>query len=923
MAATVAVTILLPTAFAEIATFVVDGNSYSCLPMYSANRVAFPADLAGDEKEIQIVRNMGTNCAGDNVHKDADGTLSEIDVSKVSGKVAIFEICSDASSREEYWLDYFRKGLALRQAGAIMLIAVEAYTAKLPEHMDLEITRTLEIPVCVMERRTFSSLKSKVEEIGAQAAGDFSSLPFYSPFNEPRFDSPITAVKLSEVFNGNRVQNEFPATSVTYNPSQAEAIQGSLVELKLKDNCKANQATDWASCVACWSSDEFGNSAGPIENLEEIINTPVSEENGGGKILFMPYHGHTAPKTCYPDAYQYSAIAWDLMATGLLLGQPSDEYLPIYGPYLVGSQTVPTLTILSIHTETTLQVLEDGNSVQASFPALVNQQGPAFYAPKEVEIGFTSIGFWDDQLDGSSGDRHFECFSGQALYNPNSFLGVPAPQTNRDSGNIEPGSGRKLVVGHPSEACASRDTCADCLRPGNPQLDIDTSTDYSVSVLLLNEDDFPCYHQHSQFSLAAIEANPLAVLVAQVSASRHSISDTMVETLDFPTFTISEECGLRVVGNPCQPESACEDRHVYVQLPVITNGVAETFTTTSYDLPLEPAFVQFKSPPGLSKLGMVEVGQVNFNPDSSSSVAGDVVVAQTQPECNDEKSCLECDRMPWHFRRPRNEYRGKVVLFSLLKIDPSRVYVDKANGAGGLNFTFTGFDFQGVCLHPWSNIVEELQGAGAVAVLFMDGDNIPRTLVQEGVPHEITIPSFNLPIGVGQQVLAMEFLTELDLKDDLPIKDSNVTIILPRLSQGKATLNPSDVVITDGGSDPEGVPAPAVDYAGSGFLIPKWAIAVVSVGAFLFIMGSLCIWHMIRRRRRMFAFNRLDTAVQADMLADIMTMGDGPDEGSHGDRGEAFFTDEPLHDDAMANKGGGLQMVNMPCPGKHEIGVGP
>jgi hypothetical protein len=45
-------------------------------------------------------------------------------------------MCSGATSFVDYYRDYFLKTLSLEQSGAVMVIPVEAWIAKLPEHMD-------------------------------------------------------------------------------------------------------------------------------------------------------------------------------------------------------------------------------------------------------------------------------------------------------------------------------------------------------------------------------------------------------------------------------------------------------------------------------------------------------------------------------------------------------------------------------------------------------------------------------------------------------------------------------------------------------------------------------------------------------------------------------------------------------------------
>lgn len=81
-------------------------------------------------------------------------TLSLANLENVDGKVVVYRMCSKAASRSEYYLDYFFKAFRLEEQGAVMVIPVEAWDSKLPEHMD---RGELTVRFCVAFRPTSQS----------------------------------------------------------------------------------------------------------------------------------------------------------------------------------------------------------------------------------------------------------------------------------------------------------------------------------------------------------------------------------------------------------------------------------------------------------------------------------------------------------------------------------------------------------------------------------------------------------------------------------------------------------------------------------------------------------------------------------------------------------------------------------------------
>lgn len=83
-----------------------------------------------------------------------------------------------------------------------------------------------------------------------------------------------------------------------------------------------------------------------------------------------------------------------------------------------------------------------------------------------------------------------------------------------------------------------------------------------------------------------------------------------------------------------------------------------------------------------------------------------------------QETCLACDRTQWRWKQPPELFAGQVAVFSQVVIDDDRVNVQDVDGE--YMFQFRGTITQGGCLLPWSNIVKDLQDAGALAVIFIN-----------------------------------------------------------------------------------------------------------------------------------------------------------------------------------------------------------
>jgi hypothetical protein len=88
-------------------------------------------------------------------------------------------------------------------------------------------------------------------------------------------------------------------------------------------------------------------------------------------------------------------------------------------------------------------------------------------------------------------------------------LQSPAPWIS-SSGDIQPNNRTyRVVYVKPSADCGDEATCGRCLSKPTGKLDLDSSEDYGNFVILLHEDDFPCFLGHSEFSKVSLHATAL------------------------------------------------------------------------------------------------------------------------------------------------------------------------------------------------------------------------------------------------------------------------------------------------------------------------------------------------------------------------------------------------------------------------------
>eukprot|EP00191_Tetraselmis_sp_GSL018_P020643 CAMPEP_0177585978 /NCGR_PEP_ID=MMETSP0419_2-20121207/4807_1 /TAXON_ID=582737 /ORGANISM="Tetraselmis sp., Strain GSL018" /LENGTH=569 /DNA_ID=CAMNT_0019075799 /DNA_START=194 /DNA_END=1899 /DNA_ORIENTATION=+ len=554
--------VLMNTCRSDIAKFRVGDGEFSCLPQRLSDlSTKYPPSLSGGDLDIVVLVVSPTTCASN----DRGNAAVILGAPDVDGKAVAFELCN-GTSRDEYWADYYQKSLELERRGAALLLAAEPYPAKLPEHMDDELTRTLRTPVCIMDQIMFRNIRKAADEAGGTAKGSFSGLPFYRVDDEPDIDTPITGITITAA-GSEELSLEIPAGTSTFNPETFPGFEGSLISVRLREDCYNYPSEDWAACVRCWSTDRVANEGGPFENFEEIAGAGTLALP---KVLFIPLEsdGNTTGKlkTCFSYYYHWAVIADRLLADGAIIGGLRENSLTVAGPYLVGNKVVPAFSTIRMHSRTISQLLTDKGGVNVRLPELTDRQGPPYYASSDVRLGLTSIRVWEDSDDWQ--DRHFVCIAGQALYNPKTHLGAPAPEFDEDGGLVN-GTFKPVVHVRPSAACSDISSCAECLTASSPKLQLDGGS-YANRVVLLEEADFPCFHKHTEFSQAAMEAAPFALLVGIAADMTPTISDLNGELaearLPFPTFTLDSTCGQRIVAGCGDSGLTCQ-RSIAVQLP--------------------------------------------------------------------------------------------------------------------------------------------------------------------------------------------------------------------------------------------------------------------------------------------------------------------------------------------------------------------
>lgn len=718
-----------------------------------------------------------------------------------------------------YLADFVKRLDVVKDAGAAGVVFFEAHENKLPQHMT---TLQTSIPTCVLAAPELSRLATTVdwkiddsEHPNHPAFANFEHAYLYNALDEPVPNPIITYIDINHL--------SAPALTATFNPLNADEVSGPLIKVILNPDCLSDE---FAICVQCWSSE-------PLLNRAELR----------GAIAFFTFEESRLPG-CFNYYYQWSIIAQNADAIGVVYGSVNDQFYHLPGPYLVPAElNILFFTIMGTHSDAAEHSLLS-DTVQAKLPAVVDGSAPVFFSDEREDMGFTVLGFWGDA------EHLFHCRAGQATYNPWEHPGiVPAFIAEHDSLDVG-----VVEIAEPVTVCSNSETCAQCLSQ-EVQMHINSTGSASSRVLVMKEKDFPCYHTYTEFTSAAEGVGADALILVNVKMqtiyTMGALGANGDARLTIPSFNVDGSCGERLEHPGL----------LHAHTPEIVNGSAVLDDIYRWNENLlyvedieeeELTFLEILSyhEEMICEGKKCAIGQAGYNPAAYSSVVAEVLPVNVMPQCVFQYYCIECDELENQFQtfgdNPRplqnEEALGKLVLLL--------------------------YDV-GVCLHPVTNIVHHFDQLGAAAVLFINSEEKTYTMNQMGMAWDPNIPTFNIAKTHGTNLLNEAL-------------QMTVTVRIPRIVNGVGVVDSTADRKTHIGKDY----APKFfDDGGdtsSHKIVPYDIIFGVVGGACFLGFLIFAVW-FYRRRQLQFQYEQFDMGIQT---------------------GDAFLNLSDVRDEEISERGG-------------------
>ncbi|KAK3250146.1 hypothetical protein CYMTET_40467 [Cymbomonas tetramitiformis] len=713
-----------------------------------------------------------------------------------------------------YLADFTERLNVVKEAGAVGVVFFEAHEYKLPQHMT---TLQTAIPACSLAApellRLATTVDWKLDDFEYQnnpAFANFELAYLYNALDEPVPNPIITYIDISHL--------SVPALTATFNPLDAVEVSGPLVKVLLNPLCLSEE---FNTCVECWATD-------PLLNRAELQ----------GAIAFFTFEESLLPG-CFNYYYQWAITAQEAGAIGVVYGSVSDQFYHLPGPYLVPAELkILFFTIMGTHSDTAEHSLLS-DTVQAILPAVVDGSAPVFFSDEREDMGFTVLGFWGDE------EHLFHCRAGQATYNPWEHPGIaPAfiASALLDIGVVE--------FAEPITVCSSSETCPQCLSQ-EVQMHIKSAESAASRVLVMKEEDFPCYHTYTEFTSAATGGGADALVLVNVKMqsiyTMGALGANGETRFAIPSFNVDGSCGERLEYPGL----------LHAHTPEIANGSAvlddiyRWNENLLYSSDLEEEELTFLEIVSYHEDMICEdkkcaIGQAGYNPNAYSSVVAEVLAVNVMPQCVFQFYCIECDEL-------ENQ-------FQTFGEDPRPLQNDEALG----KLVLLLYDV-GVCLHPVTNIVHHFDQLGAAAVLFINGEETTYTMNQMGMAWELNIPTFNIAKTHGTNLLNQALQTTVHVR-------------IPRIVNG--------VGVVDSTADGQ-------NYIGKDY-VPKYFNDDSDTGSRLKIpydiifgvVGGVCflgilifaVW-FYRRRQLQFQYEQFDMGIQT---------------------GDAFLNLSEVHDDVSS-----------------------
>ena len=816
-----------------------DGGEYGCMPQLHAEKTS-PDSFHKPDASVVYMRLTGSGeedaCHGDAAtYRDA---FEDADVQEVAGRIALvrgsgcaFPAPSDpdADPLLLYARDFQARVDAAVEAGAVGVLWGEGAPGKNPSHVlaqrDAEHLEQAK-PVCAMRRDAFDALLDAVGldalPAGSYANGvDLTGAPMYRSSDETLPDPEMTYITVDEPWRPNGPDGfhyPVPARLATFNPDAIAARSAEMVRVAFRDECNA---LDYAACMAsCWSA-----TADPFA-------TPVS-----GKVAVFARE-RAEDYACHNSFAEWAAVSVDAGAVAVLhASQSYDGYgWSFPGPYLVPfTVTAPFFALLKIHADALFEAeaeseAHSNHAVVVSTPALANREGPAFHAPREVVLGQTPLLFWKSERD------HFFCDAGEAGFNPADFPGLPLPtyddDDDADSSRLDSIRTNRVVGITPSDACEAGTsraaTCGECLTQGpraqakalwslvdgelvtvaggDPAAHEEAFGEDFIAALMVHELD--CFATYEEFVDVAVAAGAAAALL--VMPWHYLYAPSIYGTADvgddpggaaarepIPTFTVTWGCWNRLVDGAAsfRVDVPATDARGVAKLGAVAQAAgydvgadAIAMRDTAVLVERGPATLCGDQAPGPGDDGKCRMlaGQAAFNPDQYPATRADVLHAATDASCRSLDTCVACDRLGPSAPSGGSPSGRAPAGFSWGRyVDPG---TSRALDPGAIAGHLVYVDARDLaCLRPYTNVVRDMQSAGALGVLL---GNFPeddvKTLAETAAPHDVSIPTFVLPRSSGAAI-----------RDALLAGAGPVSITTPRIEDGEATAS-DDLGVSEG-----------------------------------------------------------------------------------------------------------------------------
>ena len=786
--AAAAVALLAPgAARGEVAAIEVEGQRLLCQPQPWREQYPFPAE----ELELQLLRRaQGRGCSGPGTEPGYSGELEDVtwlaeDLKTVAGRIAIVEGSHCNFTRwQALSEDFLHKVNEAAKAEAVGVVFVSRLPAEMP--MSGMNMMAYGVPSCHMPNWEWKKLEKLLAAKGTYASlkVNVKGLPMYVVEEEPVMRPPITKVDVVDRL----MTKTFPASQSSFSPHTTGPVAGEIVRMRLRRGCLTTNVT--ACQLACWGKYDFTDPANSVvENREDLE----------GKVAFFDMqdllgldHDSFHSNACFHYFFHFPIFAAQSGAKGVLLGGTSDVQHVTPGPWaLAYDMKIPTFNLNKIHSDVLSNLTAESaaggqEGPKAQLPAVENRTAVPFFADAEEQLGSTKVGFFippvpaGHELAGdelfAGGAKHFECFAGQNLHNPRSHPGIGHPSEEGLQANQMPVA---ITRAGPSPACGDRTRCGECLkdhhtqipRAGNKVPAPGGTPAPSDSILMVQEDEFPCFHSRSEFIAAAAVHQPKGVILVESGDRAHTI-DTEV-TYPFPSFSVDRTCHDRIQA----ATNNGLDHPVYGTFPPIADGVSQDAAITGLDTnDMAATQIEVLSPASIE--GLYLAGQATFNPRPHGAVSAELVMGKASILCQHAHSCAQCDALDNPYG-DHGRYAGKIVMvgFEL----QSSVPKSQSNAAAGTVHQVMFTDF---CVAPWTNVGEELQELGAAAVLFVNhAEEGVHTYRQYGWHEDVKTPSFNIPLRTG-----VNFASQMKFGSPDPYRHGfstniDIALVLPRIEQ--------------------------------------------------------------------------------------------------------------------------------------------